>query len=136
MMRKIVIASALLPLSSACVAIDPIPADGPCPVTSAGNWRAWVDLMPGAKQTLNVVGQVTVPSGGYRVWLERGGLQEIHPPVQQMILRAQPPSGGATGALVTHEVQASFPATANYGAVVVRCGSDIIAEIRPVGAAH
>jgi len=142
--RKFLIAAAALCLPAACVApnIPPTaapdggPGVGPCPVRSAGNWRAWIDLMPGAKRTLNVVGQVTAPSGGYRVWIERGGLLEIHPPVQQMILRTEPPSGPATAALVTHDVQASFPSSDTPGSVVVLCGGATLAVISPVGAAH
>ena len=133
---KPLIIGAILALASGCAAPIAAVAPGPCPVADAGGWRAFVDVMPGAKQTLNVVGRVTAPTGGYRVWLERGALQEINPPVQEVVLRAQPPTGPATQALVTHDVQASFPAEGRYGAVLVRCGSQILTEIRPVGLAH
>ncbi|HEV2080324.1 MAG TPA: hypothetical protein VGR19_10585 [Allosphingosinicella sp.] len=134
-MRKAVAVALLAALPAACVAPEvPAPA-GPCPVVSAGAWRAFVDVMPGVKSTLNVVGKVTAPSGGYRIRLERGNLQEIHPQVQEVILRAEPPTGGATDALVTHDVSLSLPAQGRYGAVIVRCGSGVLAEIRPVGVA-
>lgn len=111
MTRNKLAAAAILAASGACVGPGPSVPTGPCPVANAGGWRAFVDVMPGVKPTLNVVGRVTAPTGGYRVGLERGGLQEIHPPVQEVVLRAEPPSGGATQAVVTHDVQASFPAS-------------------------
>lgn len=109
-----------------------------CPILSSADWAAWVNAMPGpdARPKLIVTGRVTVPTGGYRVTLEQGPLQEIHPPVQQMILRARPPSGGATQALVTHEVRAELPALDRYGSVTIRCGSATLAGITDVQRAY
>jgi hypothetical protein len=92
--------------------------------------------MPSAERTLNVVGRVTAPTGGYRLRLERGNLLEVDPPVQEVVLRAEAPRGAAPQAPETQEVSLSFPAKERYGAVIVRCGSGILAEIRPVGVAH
>ena len=130
-------ASALLALTTACV-IDPPPDNlRECPIISSGDWRAWVDAMPGPRgRRLLVTGRVTVPTGGYRVRLELGAVQEIHPPVQQVELIANPPDDGATQAIVTHEVRGDFAALHQYGAVVIRCGSATLAEIRPVPIAH
>ncbi len=109
------------------------PADGPCPVSATEGWRAHVNAMPGTEPPRLVVsGRVTVPTGGWRLDLERGPVREIHPPVQEVILEAEPPSGGATQAIVTHQVTQSFPALPRYGAVIVRCGSDVLAEIGPI----
>jgi hypothetical protein len=113
------------------------PGTGPCPVADAGGWRAWVNRMPGPdRPKLWVTGRVTAPTGGYRVWLELGPVQEIHPPIQQVLVRAQPPSGPATQSIVTHDVSASFEAMPEYGAVTIRCGSQVLADIRPVEQAH
>ncbi len=109
-----------------------------CPILSSTDWAAWVNAMPGpvARPKLIVTGRVTVPTGGYRVTLQQGPLQEIHPPIQQMILRAQPPSGGATQAVVTHEVRAELPALESYGSVTIRCGSSTLASITDVERAY
>lgn len=109
-----------------------------CRILSSTDWVAWVNAMPGpdARPKLIVTGRVTVPTGGYRVTLEQGPLQEIHPPVQQMMLRVQPPSGGATQAVVTHEVRAELPALDSYGSVTIRCGSSTLATITDVERAY
>jgi hypothetical protein len=117
---------------------DPAPTPRPirlptpdCPIIGSSDWAAWVKVMPGpnARATLIVTGQVMAPTGGYRVTLQGGPLQEIHPPVQQMILRAQPPSGRATQAVVTHDVRAELPALDGYGSITIRCGNSTLATI-------
>ena len=111
--------------------------DGACAATSTSNWRAWIDAMPGPERPhLIVNGQVTVPTGGYRIALAPGAVREIDPPVQEFVLTVDPPDGPATQAMVTHEVVRRMPALPRYGAVVVRCGSEIVAEISPIGTAH
>ena len=125
-----------LPLAGACVAEPPPDNLRECPIVSSGDWRAWVNAMPGTQRRLLVTGRVTVPTGGYRVRLELGAVQEIHPPIQQVELIAQPPSGGASQAIVTHDVRGEFKALPDDGAVTVRCGSATLAEIRPVPIAH
>jgi hypothetical protein len=147
-------AAGLLALAAACTGPDdpvshapgdPVPLPRQvrlpapdCPILSSADWAAWVNAMPGpdARPKLIVIGRATVPTGGYRVTLEQGPLQEIHPPVQQMILRAQPPSAGATQAVVTHEVRAELPALDRYGSVTIRCGSSTLASITDVERAY
>ncbi|HWH17466.1 MAG TPA: hypothetical protein VNT77_03885 [Allosphingosinicella sp.] len=122
--------------TSACATQPPAGDSGPCPVGNAGGWRAWVDLMPGSEKKLWVAGNVTAPTGGWRLSLERGPVQEIDPPVQIIYVRAEPPSGGATQALVKHELHGNFPPLARYGAVTIRCGSETLADINRVEEAH
>ena len=134
-MKSLFPAAAALALA-ACATAAPHPG-GACPITSSEGWRAYVDAMPGPRRPrLVVTGRVTVPTGGWRLALELGPTREIDPAVQEVILRAQPPSGPASQAMVTHEVTGTFQALPRYGAVVVRCGSGTIAEISPVPTAH
>jgi hypothetical protein len=127
------------------VAGDPMPPAPParlpssdCPIIESSGWAAWVNAMPGpgSRPTLIVTGRITVPTGGYAPMLETGPVQEIHPPVQIMILHPNPPRGGATQAIVTHEVRAEAPALDVYGSVVVRCGSITLADIKNIERAY
>jgi hypothetical protein len=128
-------ASALL--GCAAVPAEPTGPAGACPIAGSRDWRAWVNAMPGPdRPRLIVIGEVTVPTGGWQLSLELGATREIDPPVQEVVLRAVPPSGAATQAIVTREVRGDFLALPRYGAVVVRCGSEVIAEISPVETAH
>lgn len=134
MLSKLLAASASLLLLAACAAA-PMPAqpDAPCPIIASRDWKAWVNAMPGPDApSLIVTGRATVPTGGYRLKLERGPVQEIHPPIQQILLQATSPTGGATQAVVEHEVRATFPALDSYGAVTVHCGGRQIATIPEV----
>ena len=116
------------------------PADDsarPCPVASAGGWRAWVDLMPGTERPkLWVTGKVTAPTGGWSFAIERGPIQEIYPAVQEIILRSFPPAGPATQAVTTYDVQGQVAHEQEIGTVTVRCGSEILAGITNVGRAY
>lgn len=136
--KALVPAAFLAALAASGCAIAPAgDPTGPCPVASAGGWRAWVDLMPGPdRPKLWVVGKVSAPTGGWTFALERGPIQESYPAVQQVILRAVPPAGPATQAFVTHELQESFPYPQEIGAVTVRCGSEVLAAIPRVERAH
>jgi hypothetical protein len=128
----------LLPLLAGCM--TPEEGSGPggaCPISGSSDWAAWVNAMPGPERpSLIVTGRVTVPTGGYQLALERGPLREIDPPVQEVTLSVRPPSGPATQAVVTHEVRGQWPALDRSGAVVVRCGGETLAEIRPVERAY
>jgi hypothetical protein len=124
---------------------DPVPPPAPtrlpssdCPIIDSSGWTAWVNAMPGpgSRPTLIVTGRVTLPTGGYAPRLETGPVQEIHPPIQIMILDPNPSQGGATQAVVTHELRGEAPALEVYGSVVVRCGSTTLADIRDVERAY
>ena len=134
-MWKILLSLAVPLALSACVHDVP-DSPGQCPVVSTGGWRAWIDLMPGAETTLNVSGKVSTPTGGYRIRLEPGPVLRSEPQVQQVYLHAEPPAGGATQAVVTHDVSTSIPASGRYGAVTILCQGETLAEIRPVEEAH
>ena len=117
------------------------PTDGPspnCPVTESSGWQAHVDAMPGPNSNprLIVSGQVTVPTGGYRLSLRMGQVAESYPVQVTVYLDATPPSGMATQALVTHNVRGSWPSEERVGSVTVRCGSRVLARIDNIETAH
>jgi len=94
-------------------------------------------MMPGPERPkLWVTGNVTAPTGAWAVALERGPLQESHPAVQQVLVRAAPPRGASPQAPERHELRASFPYEQEIGAVTVRCGRDVIATIGSIEKAY
>ncbi len=124
-------------LALAACAFVPTEETGPCPVYTTSDWRAWIDAMRGPRpRQLVVAGQIVVRTGGYRAALELGPVREIDPPVQEVLLRVTPPSGPATQAMTGIEVSGRFPALDRYGAVIVRCASEVVAEIAPIETAH
>ena len=128
---------AALMAASGCAMTPTDDATRPCPVAGAGGWRAWVDLMPGPERPkLWVTGKVTAPTGGWSFAIERGPIQEIYPAVQQIILRSFPPTGPATQAVTTYDVQGHVAYDQKIGTVTVRCGSEVLASIPNVRRAH
>lgn len=109
-----------------------------CPIVSSSDWAAWINAMPGpdARPTLIVTGKVTVPTGGYRfVWRDMRVMESY--PVQIAVeLEAVPPAGGATRAIVTHDVRGQWPMNPPVGSVTVRCGGQALARISPVETAR
>lgn len=114
------------------------PAPYGCPIISSQEWNAWVNAMPGpnAQPTLIVTGRVTVPTGGYRfVWRDMRVMESY--PVQIVAeLEAIPPSGGATQAVVTHEVRGQWPMNPPVGSLTIQCGGRTLARISPVQNAY
>lgn len=109
-----------------------------CPIAGSSDWAAWVNAMPGpnARPTLIVSGKVTVPTGGYRfVWRDMR-VMESHPVQVVADLEVIPPSGGATQAVVTHDVRGEWPMSPPVGSVTIRCGDRTLAAISPVETAH
>ena len=102
-----------------------------CPIIGSSGWHAHVDAMPGPNDNprLIVSGNVTVPTGGYKLSLRMGAVAESYPVQITVHLDAVPPSGPATQALETREVRGSWPSEERVGAVTVRCGSRTIARL-------
>ncbi|MFL6861930.1 MAG: hypothetical protein ACJ8DZ_02910, partial [Allosphingosinicella sp.] len=78
---------------------------------------------------LIVDGQVTVPSDGYSVSLERGPVEKLRDPVQQIMIRTE---GAGEGDPRTMAVHGEFEALKRYGAVAIRCGDGTVGLIRDV----
>lgn len=120
-----------------CVIPVPVPETvySPCHATSSGGWKAEIERYltahgkPLTRYNLVVTGEVTVPTGGFRVWLEEGPVQEIEPRTLQILVRTDPPVEGATEALVTHRVRGAFPARKRIGQVSLRCGDGTLALV-------
>ena len=125
---------------------DPYPPTDPypqqpgfsCPVIESSDWTAFVNRMPGpnARPTLVVTGRVTVPTGGYRFEWRDMRVMESYPVQVVAELEAIPPSGGATQAVVTHEVRGEWAISPPVGAFTVRCGDMVLARISPVESAY
>jgi hypothetical protein len=105
-----------------------------CSILASSDWAAWINAMPGpgARTTLIVTGNVTVPTGGYATRLRLGPTLRSEPPIQHVLLDLAPPSGAATQAVMTLQARGEFPALPRYGRVTVLCGDRILADISPV----
>jgi hypothetical protein len=125
--------AALFATLSGCYRAVEDPIYTPCLIAGSSDWRAFTEA-DGKDRRLVVTGTVVVPTGGHHVTLERGYVQELEPPHQQVILRSVPPDGPATQALVTHRVSEGFEAVKDLGGVTVRCGDRVLAVIEPVEA--
>ena len=126
-----------------CAPVPAAPAQGPrgaaeCPIAGSSDWAAWVNAMPGpgARPTLVITGKITVPTGGYRhAWTDMR-VMESYPVQVAADLQVTPPAGGATQAVVTHDVRGEWPIAPPVGSVTVRCGDRVLARIAPVETAH
>ena len=123
--------TALNPEPSAAAA----PALKACPIIESGDWKAWINRMPGVgvTATLIVEGQVTLPTPGYTITLTAGRADRSMHPVQQLILEALPPSGQVAKVLTPQTARIDTPAIAGkYKAVQIVCGGNVIAEINDI----
>lgn len=137
MVRPIFAATAALLVAGCATATPPTPGFA-CGITGASEWRAWVSAMPGpdARPTLIATGKVTVPTGGYRFAWRDMHVMESYPVQVVAELEAIPPAGGATQAVVTHDVRGEWPIDPPVGAFTVRCGDMVLASVSPVETAH
>ncbi|HEY0111955.1 MAG TPA: hypothetical protein VGB59_02255 [Allosphingosinicella sp.] len=125
-------AAPLALLANACMTVRE-PVFSPCRAIASSDWQARIEPRSAEGKPplpwLVVTGKVTVPSGGYTVGLDLGPVIQMEPPVQQVLVRTDPPAEGATQATVTHDVEAVFPAPAGAARVAIRCGDGILAEV-------
>ncbi len=126
---------ALLILPSCIPTPTPEPIYSACRgVLGSSDWQARVETYPNStpipfvRRRLVVSGKVTT-AGGLYVSLERGPVARLDDPVQQVLLRTEGSPGGAP---VVQNVRTTLPARDHYGAVAIRCGDGIIAEIKDV----
>lgn len=111
-----------------------------CPVIGEGKWQAWLDAMPGPGSTgptLNIAGEVDLPTPGYTLTLVEGPADRMMPPSQRFRLEAVPP-GGMTAQVVTHETvkyraRSTYPA---YRSIIVLCGDRALATITDIPTAR
>lgn len=134
---RLLVLLALVPLAGCVVpTVVPEPVYSPCHALGSGAWKARVEKLPVTqhhpplrKWRLIVDGEVTVPSDGYFPSLERGPVEKLRDPVQQIMLRTE---GGGEGEPRTMAVHGTFEALKRYGAVVIRCGDGTVGLIRDV----
>jgi hypothetical protein len=127
----------LLPAGSGCLLGEP--GDrivySPCHAVATGGWTAWVERRdistqkaPLHRTYLFVEGEVTAPESDV-VSLERGPVQQLDVPVQQILIRTE---GAGTGAPLKHRVRGRFKPLRRYGSVAIRCGDGIVGVVRTV----
>src|SRR4051812_32192806 len=93
-------------LAGGCLMLPVVedPVYSTCHAVGSSGWTARVDYIPDHhnrpvfKPTLIVSGRVTVPGEGYAVSLDLGPVQKLDAPVQQILVRTEPPAGPATPA--------------------------------------
>jgi hypothetical protein len=109
-----------------------------CPISVSRDWRAWVNMMPGpATPTLSVTGKVQAPTGGYQISFDRSLQIRRGYPVQAFVtVNVTPPMGGATQAVVVHDVRGEWPLRQRIDTVEIRCGDQTLASVTPVTAAR
>lgn len=127
-------------LAGGCLMLPVVddPVYSTCHAIGSSGWNAHVERIPDhhnrpiLKPWLIVSGQVTVPSAGYSVSLDLGPVRKLDAPVQQIMVRTEPPAGPAAQVLTTVNVNGTFPALKHYGAVTIRCGDGTMAIIKPI----
>lgn len=110
-------------------------SDPACPIIESANWTAWIDRMPGpdAAPTLNVYGDVTVPTPGFTYAWREGPTDRSAIPSLRLILEPTPPDGLVLQALTTEEVSYQGPALPNgYSRIFIVCAGEPIAEITEI----
>lgn len=109
-----------------------------CPISVSRDWRAWINMMPGSgAPTLNVTGKATTPSGGYQVSFDRSmQIRKGYPTQAFVTLNVFLPTGGATQAVVVHDLRGQWPLSQRIDSVEIRCGDQTLASIAPVATAR
>lgn len=127
----------LLPLATGCLMGEPGDRTvySPCHALATGGWRAWVERIDVSTQKaplhrtfLLVEGEVTAPDSD-QVRLQRGPVQHLDAPVQQILIRTD---GPGTGAPARHRLAARLKPLRRYGRIELRCGDGIVGRIAEV----
>lgn len=113
--------------------------DEACAILESRDWEAWINRMPGPDATpkVHVVGKVDVRSGGYTFNWEVGPMDRSMTPALNLKLIPVAPTGMATMAITTEEVQYTGPlAGSSYRSVTITCGGQTLGEITEVTDAY
>jgi hypothetical protein len=105
-----------------------------CKAIATANWKARMERgvrngLLGAPRILVVEGDVTLPTGGYALSLDKGALQRNDPYYLQVHLRTNGQSDSATQAVTTQHVVGRMTVGERFEGVHIRCGDALIAEI-------
>lgn len=129
---------ALLGSLAACATTPeaPQPMEKPaCPVIDSGNWHAWIDKMPGpgATPTLNISGEIDLPTPGYEVKLVAGPADRMMPPGQRFDLELTKPDGMVAQVVTPTAVKYREPTPYDRMRLVrISCGGKVLATIPDV----
>ncbi|MCB2048965.1 MAG: hypothetical protein KDE32_12180 [Novosphingobium sp.] len=110
-----------------------------CPVIDSRGWTAYINAMPGpgAKPSLNISGEVDLPTPGFTVELIAGPADRMMPPGQRFSLVAKPPEGMVAQVVTPTQVRYSAPATyGSYRSITVGCGGKVLAQIENIQTAQ
>jgi hypothetical protein len=109
------------------------PAPPECLISSAREWTAWINRMPGPNNgpALVVSGKVVTPTGGYQVAFDpRLQIRKGYPAQAFVTLNVASPGGAPVSqAQVSHQVRWEWPLNEPIGSVIVSCGDKTLAEI-------
>lgn len=110
-------------------------ASSSCPAIDNRNWHAWIDRMPGpgATTTLNISGEVDLPTPGYELRLRAGPADRMMPPGQRFALEWQAPQGIVTQVITATQVTYREPTPySSLRSVTISCGGKELATIPDV----
>ena len=101
-----------------------------CPVMESRNWQAWIDRVAEGEPHLNILGEVDLPTPGYKVKVKPGILDRRNPPTQRLSLVFMPPEAIVTQVITPTKVNYTMPTSIlEYRSVTIYCGDKLLAEI-------
>lgn len=104
-----------------------------CNVMQSRNWQAWIDRVAENEPRLNIVGEVDLPTPGYKVEWKPGILDRRKPPAQRLSLLLTPPEGMVTQVITPTKVNYVMPASSlEYRYILIYCGDQLLTEIPDV----
>ncbi len=84
-------------------------------------FKAWIDKMPGANNTLHVTGTVTVPTAGWQATLTEANPQGINPDILILEVNKVKPTGDVAQVVSHIPVRYDKPRSPDYTDVTI-CG--------------
>lgn len=123
-----------VPAPAGAPAAGAIPIAG-CPVLADRNWHAWIDTMPGpgARMTLNLSGEIDLPTPGYTLTLIPGPADRRAPPGLRFNLAASAPGGIVPQVVTPMQVTYRQPTPyAQIRQITIGCGGEALATIPDV----
>lgn len=105
-----------------------------CPMLESAEWSAWIELGEDGASNLVIAGRATLPTPGWRAELRPGPMDRALPPGWILALDWIRPEGAVIQVLSEEAVILRTPTREPRLRVVrLRCGDDLVAELRDVG---
>ena len=90
-------------------------------------FKAWIDTMPPGPAKLIVIGQIEVPTGGFKAKLVRAVPQGINPAILLLDVEVTKPTGIVTQAISRIDLRfEESPPLVRYTSVTTRLESDTV----------